>query len=160
MPVLSAGWLTWLENTPWSVSIRQSLYLYPVIEIVHIFGIVMVAGGAIYFDLRLLGISGKMPLKDMAGHLLPWSRRGLILAVPSGVLLFITNAVALGNDPTFHIKLLLLLMAGVNAWIFHAYVLNGKSGESREERHPGKANAVCSIILWLSIIACGRLLAY
>lgn len=157
-----AGWLQWLQNSSWAVGVRQSLWLYPAIEIIHITGIVLVAGGAIFFDLRLLGMSKKIAVTDMARHLLTWSKRGLILAVPSGILLFITNAETLGYDPTFHTKLILLALAGINAWIFHAFIFrsevqfNPGSGWYKS----GKANALCSILLWIAVIACGRLLAY
>ena len=154
-----AGWLSWLESSSWAVGIRQSLWLYPLLEIVHIVGIVLVAGGAVLFDLRLLGISKKIHVMDMAGHLLSWSKRGLLVAVPSGILLFITNAETLGYDPTFHIKLILLAFAGLNAWIFHAFVF--RPGERNNSwSGSGKVNAVFSILVWLAIIACGRLLAY
>ena len=157
-----AAWLQWLQNSSWAVGIRQSLWLYPAIEIIHITGIVLVAGGAIFFDLRLLGMSKKIPVADMARHLLAWSKRGLILAVPSGILLFITNAETLGYDPTFHIKLILLALAGINAWVFHAFVFRAKEqyNHSSSWSGSGKASAVCSIILWIAVIACGRLLAY
>ena len=157
-----AGWLQWLQNSSWAVGVRQSLWLYPAIEIIHITGIVLVAGGAIFFDLRLLGMSRKIAVSDMARHLLTWSKRGLILAVPSGILLFITNPETLGHDPTFHTKLILLALAGINAWVFHAFVyrLNEQPTRVSSWYKSGKANAVCSILLWLSIIACGRLLAY
>ena len=157
-----AGWLQWMQNSSWAVGIRQSLWLYPIIEIVHITGIVLVAGGAIFFDLRLLGISKKIAVPDMAAHLLTWSKRGLILAVPSGILLFITNAETLGYDPTFHTKLILLALAGLNAWIFHTFVFRPEkqSIQNCSWTKSGKANAVCSIILWIAVIACGRLLAY
>ena len=61
-----AGWLQWLQNSSWAVGVRQSLWLYPAIEIIHITGIVLVAGGAIFFDLRLLGMSKKIAVADMA----------------------------------------------------------------------------------------------
>ena len=156
-----AAWLQWLQNSSWAVGVRQSLWLYPAIEIIHITGIVLVAGGAIFFDLRLLGMSKKIPVADMARHLLAWSKRGLILAVPSGILLFITNAETLGYDPTFHIKLILLALAGINAWVFHAFVFRAKEQYNHSSwSGSGKASAVCSIILWIAVIACGRLLAY
>lgn len=157
-----AGWLQWLQNSSWAVGVRQSLWLYPAIEIIHITGIVLVAGGAIFFDLRLLGMSKKIAVADMAGHVLTWSKRGLLLAIPSGILLFITNAETLGYDPTFHTKLILLALAGVNAWIFHSFVFHPKEQyhQNSSWSKSGKANAICSIILWIAIIACGRLLAY
>ena len=126
-----ASWLLWLENTSWAVGIRQSLWLYPILEIIHIAGIVLLAGAAIMFDLRLLGFSRNLPVASLARHLLTWSKRALILVIPSGLLLFITNAEAIGMDPTFWLKMLLLVCAGL-----------------------------FSIGAWLAIIACGRLLAY
>lgn len=156
-----AGLLRWLQSSPWATGIRQSLWLYPAIEIIHIIGIVLVAGGAIFFDLRLLGISKKTAVADL-GYLLSWSKRGVLLAIPSGILLFITNAETLGYDPVFHTKLILLAFAGLNAWIFHALVFRPRqqAGLNRGWLRSGKANAICSIIIWITIIACGRLLAY
>lgn len=49
--------LQWLEDTSWAVAIRQSIWLYPALEILHITGIVLLVGPAFMFDLRLLGFS-------------------------------------------------------------------------------------------------------
>jgi hypothetical protein len=153
-------WLLWLENTSWAVTIRQSLWLFPGLEIIHITGIVILVGAAILFDLRLLGFSRNLPVVDLAHHLLTWSKRALILVIPSGVLLFITNADAIGRDPTFWLKMLLLASAGLNALIFHRFTF--RSPWPQPERVPWKAKAAAlfSIGAWLAIIACGRLLAY
>ncbi len=80
----------WMENTTWATGIRQSMWLYPALEIVHIVGIVVLVGAAFMFDLRLLGFSKRLPLPRLASYLLPWSARGLLLIVPSGILLFST----------------------------------------------------------------------
>src|SRR5690606_17743258 len=97
-----------------------SSWLYPFLEIIHIVGLVFVAGAAMLFDFRLLSRNPeRMSPQKAARLLLPWSRRGLLFVIPSGVLLFITNAVALGRDPTFLVKLILLALAGANALIFH-----------------------------------------
>jgi hypothetical protein len=154
------AWLQQIEASSPAAAIRQSLWLYPAIEIVHIIGIVLVAGAAILFDLRLLGVSTKIPVTDIAGHLLTWSKRGLLLVIPSGLLLFITNAEALGYDPTFHLKLILLACAGLNAWTFHRFVYKYFTSQNTTVPKSAKLNAVFSILLWVSIIACGRLLAY
>lgn len=142
----------WLEASPLAAAIRQSTWLYPFIEIIHIVGIVLVAGGAILFDIQLLSATGK-PVADNR-YLLLWSKRGLLLALPSGLLLFITNALALSQDPVFGLKLFLLLMAALNAWIFHVRV------HSQAKQTTAGIHAIASIILWISIISCGRLLAY
>lgn len=126
--------------------------MYPLIEIIHIVGIVLVAGGALLFDIRLLSKNRNSVLASR--YLLAWSKRGLALVIPSGILLFTTNAIALSNDPVFGLKLLLLLFAALNAWIFHVRVY------LPEKWTTARYHAIASIILWISIISCGRLLAY
>ena len=156
--------LQWLEDSWLAAGIRQSLWLYPALEIVHITGIVLLVGPALMFDARLLGLSPSISVTSLARHLLPWARGSLfVLIIPSGFLLFITNAVTLANDGRFWLKLTLLALAILNAIVFHRYVFKPEM----EEKNSGmiipskaKVNAVLSIILWLMIIACGRLLAY
>ncbi|MBA2563525.1 MAG: hypothetical protein H0V14_11560 [Chitinophagaceae bacterium] len=154
--------LQWLEDTSWAVAIRQSIWLYPALEIVHIAGIVLLVGPAFMFDLRLLGFSKNLSVSALAGYLLSWSKRGLLLIIPSGILLFITNAATLGYDPVFGLKMLLLAVAGINALIFHRINFASVSAGNENADVPanGKAAAIVSIITWLAIIACGRLLAY
>ena len=112
----------------------------------------LVAGGAILFDIQLL-FSNRKSVKEKR-YLLSWSKRGLILAIPSGILLFTTNALTLSGDPVFGLKLLLLFLAAINAWIFHVRVYRPAAWTA------ARSHAIVSIILWISIISCGRLLAY
>ena len=156
-----ARFLNWLESSSWAVNIRQSFWLYPALEIVHIVGIVILVGAALMFDLRLLGFSRNLPVVFLARHLLPWSRRGLWLIVPSGILLFITNAQTLGADPTFHLKMGLLILAALNVLVFHRFIFRSHSDSEVPNNLPyTKISAIISIIVWVAIIACGRLLAY
>jgi hypothetical protein len=153
--------LQWLENSSLAVAISQSIWLYPIIEIVHITGIVFVVGPAIMFDLRLLGFSKYLRVSLLARHLLPWSQRGLLLIVPSGLLLFIINAVTLWYDPVFLVKMLLLVVAGLNVFVFHHFTFRSVVASNDTIPAAGaKVAAGISIIVWLAIIACGRLLAY
>jgi hypothetical protein len=151
----------WLENTSWAEGIRQSMWWYPALEIVHIVGIVVLVGAAFMFDLRLLGVSKSVPLPVLASHMLPWSARGLLLIVPSGILLFITNANALAIDPTFWLKMALLVVAALNALVFHRFMHKRLLGMG-EAALPvaAKVSAGVSIAVWIAVIACGRLLAY
>ena len=152
----------WLEATSLAVYIRQSHLLYPVIEIVHISGFILLVGSAFLFDLRLLGISKKIPVTDLARHLLPWSRRRLLLVIPSGLLLFMTQAVALSENRVFWMKLVLILLAFGNAAVFHRFTLSSVSRWDHEVQPPASAQAagVISIILWTGVVTCGRFLAY
>jgi hypothetical protein len=150
-----------LENTSLALLIRQSLWLYPALEVVHILGIVLLVGAAFMFDLRLLGFSKQLPLSGMASHLLPWSRGGLLLIIPSGILLFMTNAQALGANPTFWIKMGLLLLAALNVFVFHSFIFHTLPQKNQFPfPYSAKISATLSILLWTAIIACGRWLAY
>lgn len=153
--------LQWLEDGSLAVAIRQSTWQYPVLEIVHITGIVLLVGPAFMFDLRLLGFAQKLSVESLAGYLLPWSRRALLLILPSGFFLFMTNASTLAYDEVFWLKMGLLLVAGTNALLFHRITHHRlRSTNDSIPTFSAKFAAVASIILWLSIIACGRLLAY
>jgi hypothetical protein len=162
VPPLISDFLSWLENTSWAAEIRQSLWLYPALEIVHILGIVILVGAALMFDLRLLGFSKSLPVSGLARHLLPWSQRALLLIIPSGILLFMTNAVTLGADPTFWLKITLLLIAALNVLIFHQIIFKPPTDRKSHGELPFSAriSACVSIAVWIAIIACGRLLAY
>lgn len=136
------------------------MWLYPALEIVHIVGIALLVGAAFMFDLRLLGASKNLPLTELSHHLLPWSRRGLLLIIPSGILLFITNAKALGVDPVFWLKMTLLVVAALNALVFHQFIFKSAAGVKYRSPLSVRIPALISISSWIAIIACGRLLAY
>ena len=154
--------LDWLESTFLAEHIRQSLWLYPALEIVHITGITILVGAAFMFDVRLLGFSKNLPVSALSLYLLPWSQRGLWLIIPSGVMLFITNAKTLGYDPTFWLKMLLIVIAAGNVLIFHRFIYVSANSDVTSGRVPvaAKFSALVSILVWIAVIACGRLLAY
>jgi hypothetical protein len=155
--------LEWLEATSIAVSIRHSTWLYPILEIIHIAGIVALVGAAIIFDLRLLGLSKTIPVFSLADHVLPLARKALfLLVIPSGLLLFISNAATMGVNPVFWIKMLLLMLAIVNTIFFHRLTFTSVQRWNENVVSPpaAKLAAVLSITLWIGVIACGRLLAY
>ena len=150
----------WLEHSSVAVYIRQSPLLFPAIEIVHIAGFIVLVGSAFLFDLRLLGVAKKLPVKDVADYVLPWSRRSLIVVVPSGLLLFISQAEALSTNGVFGLKLILIFLAFTNAGIFHRFTFRSVSNWSTSTPPAATAAAIISLVLWTSVITCGRLIAY
>ena len=151
----------WLEYSNLAVFIRQSPLLFPAIEIVHIVGFIFLVGSAFLFDLRLLGVAGKLSVKDVANYVLPWSRRSLLIVVPTGLLLFISQAKALSTNGAFGLKLILILFALTNAGIFHRFTFRSVSNwPPSETPTAAKAAAIISLVLWMSVITCGRLIAY
>lgn len=162
MDPAAPAWLVWLEHAAPAVAMRSALWLYPIVEIVHILGIVLLAGSAFLFDLRLLGLSSHVRVTDMAKHLLPRARLGLGIVVPSGLLMFMAHATDWGASPVFRIKLGLIAIAILNTIVFHRSTAGSIAHWDLGRRVPpgGKAAAVVSLILWTAAIAAGRLLAY
>jgi hypothetical protein len=157
-----SGWTGWLETTAPAMAMRQSLWLYPIVEILHIIGFVVLVGSAVMFDVRLLGLSRQLPVTGMERHLLPWARASLLLVVPTGGLMFVAHATEFAGNPAFRLKLLFLVLAGINASIFHLRPFREVAGWDRGTSAPWMARlAAClSLALWTGVIACGRLLAY
>jgi hypothetical protein len=151
-----------IEQLPLALAMRHDLWLYPVVEIVHIVGFVVLAGGIVVLDLRLLGLTRALPVAALARHVLPWSAGALLLIVPSGLLMFIAHAGDLIANTAFITKMVLLLCAGANAAAFHAGVFRGVAAWDRDAAVPvaAKLHALASLLIWVAILACGRLLAY
>jgi len=155
-----------LEASGLGQAMRQWLWLYPAVEIVHIVGIGLLFGSIVVFDLRLLGFSRNISVKRLASHVLPWSAGSFLLIVPSGLLMFTAHATEFIDSEVFVIKMLLIMAAGVNAGLFHTITFRTAdvwdSEEMRKLPPPPSARlaGALSLLIWISVIACGRLLAY
>ena len=104
----------WLESTSMGVSIRQSLWLFPVIETIHIFGIICLVGSTSILDLRLMGLAFKDDtVSKLAERFLPWTWAGFIIQVSTGFLLFSSEATKMFDNRAFQVKMLLIVLAGV-----------------------------------------------
>ena len=160
--VVGSAWLVWLEGSAIAIAMRQWLWLYPVVEIVHIIGFVILVGAAAMFDLRLLGFSRQLPVADLARHLLRWARLSLVLVIPAGFLMFMAHATEMAENPAFRLKLSLIVVAGLNAAGFHRGPFRSVMNWNQNVAIPvtAKIAAVLSLILWVGVIACGRMLAY
>ncbi|WP_257455148.1 hypothetical protein [Archangium lipolyticum] len=156
------AWLVWLETTRLAEVMRREPLLFPLVEVVHILGFVLLVGAAVMFDLRLLGLSRRLPVVELARHLLPWARGGLAVVVPSGVLLFLPQALHLGTSPVFGLKLALIVLAGLNSLLFHRGVFRSVQTWNTETVAPPAARVAAgvSLVLWTGVITCGRMLAY
>ena len=155
-----------LEASGLGQAMRQWEWLYPAVEIVHIVGIGLLFGSIAILDLRLLGFSRSISAKRLARHVLPWTAAAFLLIVPSGFMMFIAHASELIASPVFATKICLIMGAGLNAALFHTIVYPSvEVWDSEEMRKLGpppsaRVSAAVSLTVWVSVIACGRLLAY
>ena len=155
-----------LEASGLGQAMRQWLWLYPAVETVHIVGIGLLFGSIAILDLRLLGLGRGIPVRLLARHVLPWTAVAFLLIVPSGLMMFTAHASDFISSPVFVLKMGLILAAGLNAALFHAMVFPSVEVWDAEEMRrlpPPPSARICallSILIWIAVIACGRLLAY
>lgn len=141
---------------PWSLAefIRTSPWAYPSLEIVHLVGLGLVFGTLWLVELRLLGIGRRLEVGALAATALPWNLIGFALSVISGLLLFASRAGELIANRAFLLKMGLIALAGVNAALLHT------RGALDPGRPGTRVQAAASLLLWVGVIAAGRLIAY
>ncbi|BAC89256.1 hypothetical protein [Gloeobacter violaceus] len=157
--MLPENWLRQLEQTAPAVALRQGVWLYPAVEIVHIAAFVLAVGAVALFDLRLVGLARALPVAPLARFLLPVAHSSFAAAALSGLMLFAADAAALAANPAFRVKLTLIALAGANAALLHAGPL--RTVEQWTKVPPAaRSMAVLSLLLWGAVLVCGRLIAY
>src|SRR6266576_3537355 len=153
----------WLEQTSAGASVRESLWLFPAIETLHLLGMAALVGTTAVFDLRLLGwMLRRGRVSALAGRLLPWSWVGFAVHVVTGALLFTSEAVKVYTNPAFRMKMLLIFLAGVHALIFHWSVYRDVVSWDDSGILPAGAKVAgfVSILLWIGIVAAGRFIGF
>src|SRR5438105_1508296 len=105
----------WLAETPGSIALHESLYMYTIVESVHVIAIMLFVGTIAMVDLRLLGRAfTTTPVSDMTRRILPWTIAGFVVMVITGALLFYAIPVRTFHSVWFRLKVVLLLVAAAN----------------------------------------------
>jgi hypothetical protein len=144
-------------------AMREGALLFPVVETVHVIGLVLVLGSISVLDLRLLGwSSSERALTRVIRDALPPTLVGFAIAAISGFLLFASNAVAYAHNGPFQWKIALLALAGVNALVFHRWVEPRIADWDRAPSTPGYARALGagSLLIWVAVTAFGRWIGF
>jgi hypothetical protein len=153
----------WLAATEWSVALHESVYAYPIVESIHVWALCVFLGMAIMLDLRLVGlIMRDVPVSQVARRLLPWTVGGFAVMIASGILLFYAIPVRTYQNIFFRAKLVMLVLAGINAWVFHATIWRRVASWDRDAITPRAARfaGMASLVLWAGIVFAGRMIAY
>jgi hypothetical protein len=153
----------WLEQSPVGAAVRQSLWLFPAIETVHLLGMTILVGTVAAFDLRLLGRAlQRTRVSELARRLLPWAWAGFGLQVGTGALLFCSEAAKMYVNPAFRLKMLLICLAGAQALIFQ--LAAGRKLSAWDERAAvpvmARIGGLISILLWIGVVAAGRWIGF
>ena len=153
----------WLADTPWSIALHESIWGYPILESAHVWTMCLFLGMVVILDLRLLGLTlRRVPASQVALRLLPWARTGFVVMIITGVLLFYAIPVRTYHSIWFRYKLIALVLAGFNAWIFHWGVFRKVAEWDLDPVLPKRARmaGALSLVLWTSIVVAGRMIAY
>jgi len=148
-----------LHDSAVGTAIRSGSNAFPWIESVHVLAIVIVVGTIAIVDLRLAGVpSHKRSAGQLIRELLPFTWGAFGVAVVAGSLLFISNAVVYAHNTQFRMKMLLLLLAGINMAVFHLVTQRNMHlwDELAETPVMAKLAGFCSLALWIGVVFFAR----
>lgn len=141
---------------------REALWAYPAVETVHIIGLALLFGTIVIVDLRLLGLGRSVSAVAVTRNVLPWTLAGFGVAAVTGSLMFTAHAADFATLPIFLVKMTLIVLGGLNAAWLHVGALKNAGQWEVATLPPRRVRtaAAVSLLLWIGVIACGRLLAY
>ena len=155
--------LEWLQRTAVAVSIRDSLYTFPVLESIHVVGLALVFGTIAILDLRLLGVaSTDRPVSRLMADLLKWTWAAFAVTALTGGLMFSTNALVYFHNTFFRAKMILLVLAGLNMLYFHFMTYNTVHKWDDAARAPSAARfaGALSLTFWVGVVVFGRWIGF
>jgi len=157
------SFLQWLHDTGIATSIREGDTLFPWIESVHVLAITFVVGSIASVDLRLLGLASRdRRFSRLNAEIVPLTWVAFGVAVISGSLLFSAKAAQYAANTAFDLKMVLLLLAGVNMAIFQLATFRGVAAWDEAARTPLRAKLAggISLCIWIAVVACGRMIGF
>ncbi len=149
----------WCNASFFGSAIRDSVWLFPFVEIFHLLALATLGGTMLVLNLRLLGLRfPRDSVPDLAREFQPWIVGSIVVLLVSGFLLFSTEAVKMYGNWAFQLKMLFLLLAIIFTFTFHRRaILAVETPSSRPWR---RVAAVVSILLWTGVGLGGRALGY
>jgi hypothetical protein len=149
----------WCNGTFFGHGIRDSVWLFPFVEIFHLVALGMLGGTILLVNMRLLGLRfPDEPVSELERDVRPWMLGSLGVMLVSGFLLFSTEAVKMYGNAGFRIKMLFLLLAVIFTFTVHRKVAT--TDESRISPIWRKLVAVVSLLLWAGVGLGGRSIGY
>jgi hypothetical protein len=152
-----------LQATALAGRIRDSLFIFPLLESAHVLGLALVFGTIAVIDLRLLGLASReRSFRRMASDILKWTWAAFALTALTGTLMFITNAAVYFHNTSFRVKMALLVLAGLNMLVFELTAGRTIREWDQAPSAPpiGKAVATLSLVIWIAVIFAGRIIGF
>lgn len=155
--------LTWLEAQPFATAIAESTWLFPAIEVFHVMALTLVVGSIAMLDLRLLGVSRRnYGVLELAAESLPWTWGAFAGAVTSGLCMFSSAATFYAGNVAFQVKLILILLAGINMAVFHSTAYRSVHRWDHQLPTPVAARVAgtLSLAFWIGVVFFGRWIGF
>ncbi len=157
------SFLAWLHDTSFSTMMRESVWAEPIVETIHVLTLTVFLGFVLLLDLRLLDLTMRQRrLSDLFRELNPGLFGGFAVMVVTGLLLFSADPVSFYSTIFFKLKMIMLVLAGLNVIVFNATLGRRLADWDGGPRTPwgAKAAGIVSLTLWIAIVAAGRGIAY
>ena len=161
MPLLN--FCEWLATTAGSIALHESRYLFLIVLTLHVMTLCVFVGTAVIVDLRLVGLTMlRVPASELVSRLVPWAAAGFSVMVVSGCLLFYAAPLDRYENIFFRAKLAMLVLAGLNVWVFHRTTYRNVDQWDLDRVPPPAARVAgaLALALWAAIILAGRLIPY
>ena len=152
-----------IQDTELFTALRESALVYPIVMSTHLTSIAIFGGLILLTDLRLLGLAMKsVSISDMVKQTRYWKWAGFVIMITCGILLAGSKLESYYDNPYFQLKLTLLALVGVHAWVFRRSVYGNTAQLDALPTVPrvAKVAACISIVLWVGILSAGRWIAY
>jgi hypothetical protein len=157
MSVLS--FFQWCAASALGIAIRDSRWLFPVIEAVHLLGLAMMGGFVLLVDMRLMGLAmPRKPVAALAREIQPWLIGTLAVMLTTGLMLYTSEPMKLYYNGAFWMKMSFLTSAIVYTFTIRRAVL--AADETRVGPVWGKLVALVSIALWAGVGVGGRAIGF
>ena len=137
--------------------------MYLVVLTVHVLTLTVFVGTALMLDLRLLGMTmTRVPASEVRARLLPWTTAGFLVMITSGALLFYAAPMLRYQNVFFRLKMVTLVLAGLNVWVFRSTVYRAIAKWDLDPVPPRRARVAggLSLALWAVMITLGRMIPY
>ena len=157
------GILQWIDDLPLSEAVRSSFWAFPALETIHVIAIVFVFGSITRLDMRLMGLIWRnRPVTEVAAEMLPFTWTSFVIAAVFGILLWMSKAVGYLEIAFFDVKMILILLAGINMLYFQFVTFKDVAVWDRYPIPPMavRVQGALSMGFWLCVVICGRLIGF
>ena len=150
------AFFTWADHLWVAEVIRDSTWMFALLEVFHLFGLTLLLGMLVVVNLRLFGVGLKrQTLAEVASDALPWTLAGMTVSISSGVLLFVSEALKCYGSQPFFLKMGLLFAA-----LLFTFGFQRRMTKAEQPSGWGKLAACLSLTLWFGVGLAGRAIAF